>query len=421
MKRPNVIILTADDLGYGYLGYEGGLKTLAPHLDGLATDSFQFHEAHTVLAWCNPSRASLVTGLYPWNHGVTGLMSRMFGHILTLPKVLKHNGYFTGLRGKEYHHTPDLVYDWDMKRFWGDKRDAVSFVQDFLEQFKASGKENFFLLFNSHWPHRPWPSHTIFDPKEVVVPPYLNDTPGCRKDLAAYYMAIRGLDDEIGAVLSALHSTLDDSLLIFTSDHGAAVPFVKVSCYPFSTHVPFLIRWPGVIPNGQEQHTFINHTELFPTIMELLEIPYQKEQLDGESYHPIFSGLKLSRPTLYTSVIQVNAVPAPKIRQTRAIRTKDYSYIVNFWSDGKQYMREDGSLLKQGAYESLTKERRWFFHFRCPEELYDLRCDPYCLENLIANRTYRSVLDEMRQLMYEAKVRTRDTAEPPVPQGGWFL
>lgn len=204
-------------------------------------------------------------------------------------------------------------------------------------------------------------------------------------------MAIRSLDQMVEESLHLLKNYLDNSILVFTSDHGAAVPFVKVSCYPFSTHIPFFVRFPGST-SGTTSDVLVNHTEFVPTILDVLGIASQIE-FDGASYAKLFEGGTISRDYIMSCLFKLNA--AEGSFETRGIHNKELSYIRNFWSDGKQFFREDGSLGGQEAFETLNPERKRFFRYRCPEEFYELDCDPYCLRNRINDPVLKEKKDFM--------------------------
>jgi len=232
----------------------------------------------------------LMTGRYPHRNGGEGFFHLRHAGIAILPALLREAGYGVGILGKVEHSTPYADFEWDMTfdqpelgmgRNPARYRDeAARFIRD------ARGKNRpFFLMLNSHDPHRPFhgndppawyeadpphraaePSH-VFEPAEVTTPGFLPDLPEVRREIAEYYSSVRRCDDTIGAVLDVLdqQGAADHTLVVFLSDNGMALPFAKTNCYLNSTRTPWIMRWPGTIQPGAPGHA-ANRLRLVTTL-----------------------------------------------------------------------------------------------------------------------------------------------------------
>ncbi len=244
-KPTNILLITADDLGYEVLPFLGGSpKDITPNLSKLATEGVSFHNAHVNIAICAPSRSIIATGRYGFNSGCLGF-NKLPKDIPTVFGTFQKNGYLTGILGKVPHSTTDLKFKWDFAHDYNDLNAGRSpkkyhdYTVEFLERCKKENKPFYFMV-NSHDPHRPfhnpkkanpkWATPSkLYSPDEVTVPSYLTDLPEVREELAHYYNSVRRLDDTVGRVLEALEKSglAENTLVIFITDNGSAFPF----CY----------------------------------------------------------------------------------------------------------------------------------------------------------------------------------------------
>ena len=228
---PNVLLITADDLNCSSLGVYGcKVKDSTPNMDSLARAGMRFDHGHVTIAVCKPSRSVWMTGRYPIHSGGEGFHQLRKPNVPILPALLREGGYTVGILGKSKHSTP-VKFQWDMnfdQMDLGAGRNAsvyASKAKKFVEQATNSGKP-FFLMANSHDPHRPFfgndpekwyamkapktsalkPSK-IFKPEEVVVPGFLPDIPDVRLEIAEYFSSVRRCDDTVGALLKILEET----------------------------------------------------------------------------------------------------------------------------------------------------------------------------------------------------------------------
>lgn len=441
----NLLLLLADDMNYNTIGCFGcPVDGISPNLDRLAMEGIRFDNAHVTIAVCQPSRQCMLTGLYPHHNGAPGF-DPIREDVTTLPEILREHGYLNGIIGKTEHCLPEYKFAWG---FFDDVynhennhgRSPYIYGRDsaaFFKQAKEQGKP-FFLMANSHDPHRPFAGsedelikfygyHTyasrVYTPEEAWVPGFLPDIPGVRKELAQYYTSCHRCDETVGAVLKSLEESglAEDTLVIFMSDNGMAFPFAKANCYLNSTKTPFIARWPGHIPSGQwNKKEYIAGVDFMATALDALQIPYDGPA-DGRSYLPLLTGeAQKDRDLVYT---QFNITAAKGIYPMRCIQSRSFGYIFNAWSDGAAfYKNESMSGLTYNAMKTAAKEdesiaeRVRFFNYRCVEEFYDFAKDPDALHNLIDEPGYKAEVSSFRNLLKQQMEKTDDPALPAFRQ-----
>ncbi len=430
----NVLLFTADDLACDSVGCFGGrVPGLTPNLDAFAAEGMRFERAHVNVAICQPSRGVLATGLYSHNNGVMGFM-HTDRNIPTIMETLRDAGYLTGILGKVDHSTPKANYQWDFahdQKALGNGRDPDIYYTRCTEFFARCRDENkpFYFMVNSHDPHRPFhipgkpirdakePSKT-YGPSDVPVPGFVPDLPGVRQELSYYLNSVRRLDDTFGRTMQALtESGLDgNTLVMFLSDNGIAIPFAKCNAYLASTHTPWIVRWPGIVKAGTvDRDHFISGIDFFPTVLEAAGLP-AANGLDGTSFLPLLKGQKQQgRERVFTQIDMKaggDAVPM------RCVQDGHYGYIFSPWSDGTFWYRNNNEGLTMRAMVEAAKtdpaiaRRVAMFRYRALEELYDLKADPDCLNNLVNDPAHAGGLEKMRNRLGQWMNQTHDPLRP---------
>ena len=309
-QRPNVVIIYADDLGWGSLSCYGQTDYETPHLDRMATEGARLTSFYVSTPSCGPSRVALLTGRYPFRTGVpfnpapdAGRNHGIKASEITLAELLKSQGYATQIVGKwhlghlpEYYPTRHgfdayfgILYSNDMRPVMLCRdEDAVEYpvVQNYLTQryteeavsFIEANKDGpFFLYFPHAMPHKPLAaSEAFYKPG------------GQASDL--YASVIRELDWSVGQVLEALRTAgvEDNTLVLFSSDNGpwyggdtGGHRGMKGSSWEGGIRVPGIFWWPGQIPAGQTIDIPCATIDLFPTICSLINIDPEPYDLDG--------------------------------------------------------------------------------------------------------------------------------------------
>ncbi|NIP25133.1 MAG: sulfatase-like hydrolase/transferase [Phycisphaerae bacterium] len=429
-QNVNILFFTADDLNCDSVGCFGGkVPDLTPNLDAFAAEGMRFDYAHITVSICQPSRGVLATGLYGHNSGIMGFMHTE-REIPTIMQTLRDAGYLTAVLGKVGHSTPHARYKWDFvhdQNELGRGRDPdlyYKYCKEFLTRCRRENKQFYFMV-NSHDPHRPYhipgkpvkgakePSK-IYKPDEVAVPGFVPDLPGVRQELSYYLNSVRRLDDTFGKTMQALRESgfEKDTLVMFLSDNGIAIPFAKCNAYLASTRTPWIVRWPGVVKKGTvDKRHFISGIDFFPTVLEAVGLPIP-HRLDGFSFLPLLKGgRQAGREKVFTQIDMKaggDAVPM------RCVQDKSFGYIFSPWADGKFWYRNNNEGLTMKAMVEAAKtdpsiaQRVNMFRYRAPEELYDLKNDPDCIKNLVDSPDHKSELKKMRRWLHNWMKKSRD-------------
>lgn len=437
----NVLLITADDLNYDSLGTYGcGIPNITPNLDLLAQEGLRFNHAHVNIAVCQPCRQSIMTGRYPHRNGAEGF-DPINDDVPTLQERLQAAGYLNGILGKEKHLMPMHRYCWDLCVTEGDLSSGAGigrspekyhrYTKQFLD-LASEQKKPFFLMANIHDPHRPfagsaqelasWSSdlpkiRRRIGEEAVSAPEFLADLPEVKKEIAEYYTSVYRADESAGAILKALEESgfADNTLVMFLSDNGIAVPFAKANCYLDSTKTPWIVKWPGIVQPGSVDDThLISGIDYMPTILETLGLD-MVAGMDGRSFLPLLRGEKQAgRDHAFT---EFHKTFAGACFPMRAVQGRRFGYIVNFWADRTKPMRMDSTsglsfnaMMAAGESDPGLAARVTLFEHRVQEEFFDFENDPHGLHNLIANPEYQEQITKMRELLRERMMKTGDPA-----------
>lgn len=308
----NVLLLVSDNQTWFDVGCYGHPLVQTPNIDALAAKGVRFREAFATTASCGPSRAVIYTGLLTHANGQYAHPHREHNQqlredVVSVFEMLKGNGYRTGLIGKA-HIKPVEKYPIDFEPRVRN-RDVVDMSEKagaFINSTAAD--EPFFLVMSYHDPHPTsrdgagWgivhdtPGHkaVTYDPADVPVPGFLPDTPAVRESLAGYFQQISRLDDGIGRVIAELEKSgrADDTLVIFTSDHGTSEPGAMATHYEPGVRVPFVVWHAGLEHAGSVHEGLVAFTDLTPTILDWTETSFKTYPLHGRSLLPILDNAK---------------------------------------------------------------------------------------------------------------------------------
>ncbi len=271
-KKPlNILLFTADNLiKYSLRCYGGKVEDFSPNIERFAAEGLMFNHAYANNSICTPSNSILATGLYGHNSGVLGFM-KMVPDCKTplIMEVVREHGYMVGVLSKVDHSTPEESFEWDFIKRESELGFGITpnlyytSARDFFEMTSKSGKPSYFMV-NSDDSHILFfvpgqeltrgmaePSK-IYSHEEIEVPGFLLDLPDVRKELSYYYNSVKRLDDTFGKIMQALEESgnKENTLVIFMSDNGMAVPFAKCDNYQASNRTPWISRWPGVVKQG---------------------------------------------------------------------------------------------------------------------------------------------------------------------------
>ena len=458
LNRPNILIAISDDQSYPYASAYGSTSTQTPHFDRIARKGILFNNAFVASPGCSPSRASLLTGRYPWELEHAGTHASYFStEFVVFPDLLEADGYAIGFTGKGWGPGswqksgrtrnpagPEFNIHSDPNAPEGiNARDYAANFKAFLGA-RQSGQP-FYFWFGAHEPHRVFKKDIGSEAGkklyEAEVPAFLPDAPEIRRDLLDYAYEIEHFDNHLGRILAMLEEIgeLENTIVIVTSDNGMAFPRAKANVFEYGIHVPLAISWPATIQGPRASDELVSLVDLAPTLLEATGVSHPTpEVLSGKSLLNIFRpGSSPTATPERTAVFSArerhsssryNSLSYPQ----RAIRTENYLYIINFkperWPAGApQKFIEDGTLgPMHGGYHdidaapSLTYliENREdpivsrYFHLsvdlRPPEELYDITEDPACLNNLAVAPGYQELKQDLRKILLDYLTRTKD-------------
>jgi arylsulfatase A-like enzyme len=393
--KPNLVVILADDLGWGDLGCYGAKDLRTPHIDRLAAEGVTFDNFYANCTVCSPTRASLLTGRYPELAGVPGVIrthaENSWGWLApsatTLPQALQPAGYHSALVGKwhlglESPNTPtergfdffhgflgDMMDDYYHHRRHGNNymrrnqqvlepqghaTDLFSdWAGDYIRERAASGRP-FFLYLPYNAPHTP-----IQPPDDWLAKVRQRD-PGLSEKRAKLVALIEHMDDGIGRVMKSLKDAGVDerTLVIFTSDNGGQLDVGanngpwrdgKQSMYEGGLRVSFVARWPGRIPAGSRSDRRALTMDLFPTLCEAAGVK-PPAGIDGKTFLPALLGQR----------------QAPYERDLFFTRREG----------GARYGGRTIDAVIRGDWK-LLQDSPW-----APLELYNLKSDPGEKENL---------------------------------------
>jgi arylsulfatase A-like enzyme len=423
------------------------LKT--PVLDALAAEGALCENYFATAPLCSPSRGSIMTGLYPHTNGLMGLVNRgwdMPDTSPTLAQLLRGNSYATELFGdrccsesetqdarRKTHHVVLFGFQHEKKqplRMGYEEHhhergphtcDTVS--AEFIEWMKTRDKSAppFFACLGFFEVHREFknPRYTPDDPAAVDVPPYLPDTPAVREDLADLYGMIFAVDATMAKILAGLDETgnADNTLLIFSTDHGIAFPRAKSTLYDPGIATALILRWRDGFNGGKRHPQLLSNVDLLPTILECVGLP-APAHVQGRSFLPLLRGGAYETRTDIFAEKTWHDVYDP----IRAIRTERFKYVRNFPDQNDAPPSQRPLLnLPTDIERSLTRQALATLgdpHLapRAEEELYDLSRDPNELNNVAANPAHAATRAELRSRLAQWMEETQDPLRNgPVP------
>jgi N-sulfoglucosamine sulfohydrolase len=446
ITRPNILLITVDDMNYNTVGVFGSpVAGITPNIDRLAREGMMFRHGFVQAGASQPSRGTLLTGLYGYNSGVEGFnFIPEDSPVRSGFEILQQAGYYTGIMAKLGHCFPkrsglgkvDMSVSEDDLVAGRDPAKYYQYSVEFFNRTKGSGKP-FFLMANSQDPHRPfwgsveeqnrrntgktmygdnptpYPSRIIEEEELNGVPLFLPDLPDIRVELTQYYNNVRRADDIVGEVLRALEESgmADNTLIVFLSDNGMSFPFSKTNCYLNSNKTPLIIKWPGVVEPGRvEEEAMVSAVDFIPTVLDITSLKTPPYKLDGVSFKDLLYGKKWNGPEYVYTFFEANS--GGNAETMRSIQNRDFAYIFSPWSDGERIFKSETTaglsfkaMQREAPNNAAIARRVEFFQYRAVEEFYDLRTDPDATVNLVNDPAYAGEVSKFRGAM-EAKMRS---------------
>lgn len=406
----NIIYIHSHDTGRQITPY--GLNDETPNLQELAKEGIVFRQAYSAAPTCSPSRAALLTGVAPHSNGMLGLAHRGFkitDYSTHLVQYLNTHGYETVLSGVQheageanmigYQRTVGQLLE--SKRFESGHKVDLDNAHCVAEYIKAPHTSPYFLSFGMFSTHRPFPPNEV-DEKYVTAPFPLPDVPDARTDYAQFLASVRWMDECVGVVLDGLRDSGDDNdtVVLFTTDHGPAFPGMKSTLYDSGIAVSLILK----IPVKNRYHAtgvseaLVSQVDIFPTLCDLLEIP-QPTWLQGESLGPLLRGEADEVRDVLFAEINYHAAYQPM----RCARTKRYKFITRY-GEPLVPANIDDSVSKQFLFDHGYGNSS----SQLAEELYDVYLDPMERVNVVKSAEYNNIARDLRTTLTNWMVATED-------------
>lgn len=426
--QPNILWFVVDDMSPSF-GCYGETLIQTPAVDKLAAEGTKFTRAYVTAPVCSTCRSALITGMYQTtigaHHHRSGrgeLKIHLPPEVAPVPVLFQKAGYYTcigsGLPGMDHTGRPvgaakgkrkggsqlgktDYNFEWDPKMYdshdWAMHGDKPFFMQVQLhggklregdEKARAAFKQRVIAELGS-----------ATDPEKVTLPPYYPRDPVILDDWALYLDAARMTDQHVGRVIARLEKEglLENTFIIFMTDHGISHARGKQFLYDEGTHIPFIVRGPG-IAKGATRDDLIMQIDMAAMSLAAAGLPIppvmQGRDVFAKNYQP------------RDAIVAARDRCDETVEYLRSVRTDRFLYIRNFlpqrphlqpnaYKDGKAIVQQLRSLHAEGKLPSVSEDLL-FSPTRPTEELYDYHADPFQVTNLAANPDFKSELGARR-------------------------
>ena len=429
--RPNVLWFVVDDMSADLSCY-GGRRVATPHVDRLAREGTLFEHAFTTAPVCSPSRSALITGMYQTaigaHHHRSGrgvLTIELPAGIRPLPAILQDAGYHTcigdglGMAGDGQFGKTDYNFEWDRAIYdssdWAGRQPGQPF---FMQVMLPGGK----LRGESLDSIRALSSRAIdtfgaaVGPDDVELPPYYPRDPVLLEDRAAYLSAVRFTDAHVGLVLARLEAEgiLDETVVIFMTDHGISHARGKQFLYDEGTRIPLVVRGPG-IPRGVRREDLVEQIDLAAITLAAAGVA---QPASMQARNPFADGYQ-PREAVYAARDRCDET----VDRIRSVRTPGFLYVKNFhprrphlqpnaYKDGKAIVSRLRDLHATGSLDAL-QEQILFAAERPAEELYAWPEDRHQLRNLATDPAHAQTLADLRRRLGGWMAVCGDTGPEP--------
>ena len=433
-KQPNILWFVVDDMSANFSCYgENAIET--PNVDKLAEDGLLFTEAYATSPVCSTFRTALITGMYQNSIGAHHHRSgrgknkiKLPDGVRPIPEIFQEAGYFTcigsGLKNFDFRSLPtkigrrgktDYNFDWDTEIYdshdWSKRNDNQPFfmqVQLHGGKIRGAAEKHYAILEKrmvSQFGLKPTP-HDL-----VKLPPYYPNDSVLLRDWATYLDTVRITDWHVGQVIERLkkEGILDNTVIIFFTDHGISHARGKQFLYDEGTHIPLVIKGPG-IPVGENRQDLVEHIDVAALSLALagIQIP---QKMEGQNIlSPQY------KPKEFVFAARDRCGEAAD--QIRSVRSEKFLYIKNFfperphlmpsnYKDTKLIIKRLRQLHVEGRINTLSKQLL-FSPTRQEEELYLYQGDKWQTKNLSGLSKYKDILQNHREQLNQWISKTKD-------------
>ncbi|OJV31942.1 MAG: hypothetical protein BGO29_00430 [Bacteroidales bacterium 36-12] len=454
-KPANILFVISDDQSYPHASAYGSTMVFTPGFDRVAAAGALFNNFYVTSPGSSPSRASILTGLYPWQIEEAGTHASSFpAKYACFPEVLKaEGGYHIGYTGKGWgpgnwqvsgrpHNPAGPVYNGVTLTppYSGiSKIDYAGNFKKFLNEREKG--QPFCFWVGTNEPHRAYQTDSwSIDGKpltQATVPEYLPDVTSVRSDMLNYAVEIEWFDSHLTQCIDELVriGEFDNTIIIVTADNGMAFPRAKSNCYDAGVHVPLAICWGEKIQPSQVIDALVSGVDIFPTLMDAAGLAV-KPELSGQSLLPLMDGnsAEYTSDAIYSGRERHSSARYDNLGYPiRIVRWENYLLAWNLhperWPAGdpqsmtangvlnamhKAYFDIDGSpsktyLTDNYADPSVVPYFNAAVAKRKEYELFNLETDPACMTDLSGDDSYQTILATMQQKLNDRLFETGDT------------
>lgn len=413
-KQINILQFICHDLGQELNCY-GRNSIQSPNINALAEQGVRFSNHFCASTPCSPARGCIMTGRYSHTNQLIGLVNHGWDlpeREKTIIDYLNDAGYQTRHFGLQ-HERKDKFKNHYLHEHGGYARceECVPKLIEFLESPEAKNKP-WYANIGTNEVHYSWDKdkYTPLDPEKIEIPSYLPDNPDVRLELARFYGSIKYMDEWVGKIMETLDNTglNENTLFIFTTDHGSALPRAKSMLYDPGMKTALIMRFPesmGISPNVYKQ--LINNIDLTPALLDMIGKPIP-DRIQGRSFLPLLTGNPYTEQDEIFSEKNFHDNYDP----IRCIRTKKYKYIRNFDYKNLKKIALPADMRDSIASNTLRPDAH---EQRDPVELYNLEKDPGEETNLADDPEYKSIKDELAGKLEKWMKSTNDFLPGPMP------
>lgn len=415
LKKPNVVFVLTDQWRAQDIGFAGNDQVITPAIDALSKESVVFKNAISNVPVCGPARASLITGKYPLSHGIFYNDKPLKAEENCIAEVYKENGYATGYIGKWHinghepgvsisegrnkpvpadrrqgfdywkvhectHNYNNSVYfdENNVKHQW-EGYDAIAQTKDAKKYMQEHAEKPFVLFLSYGPPHAPYNSapqkyKDMYKDMDIKLRPNVpaESAEVAKNELRGYYAHMTALDDCIAELQAEIKKLglEENTIFVFTSDHGDMIrshaEIKKQKPWEESINVPFILKYPAKLKAGAQLTKVFSYPDIMPTLLGLSNLPIPAS-VEGTDYTGQLLGtedLKIEGALIMCPVPFHQWNYKRGGREYRGIRTETHTYAKDL---------------------------------NGPWLLYDNVKDPYQLNNLVGNKQYQSLQDELEQ------------------------
>lgn len=428
----NILYFHTHDSGRNFRHY-GHADAPTPFISNWALkEALSFRKAFTACPTCSPSRASLLTGSYPHQNGMLGLAHRGFAlndYSEHLAQFLGQHGYRTVLCGVQHEaagcfdhalgserigYAEDLTVDMESPEPDGNDtaRWDLENARRAAEWLSHRREAPFFMACGLFSTHREYPDSPDLDPELVKPMPKLAETSENRTDQARFLQSLSIADRCFRTVIEGLEAgpNSPDTLVIFTTDHGPAVPFSKSRLNTEGLGVALSIKLPGISLPKSFSDALVSTVDIFPTLCELTGL-VAPEGLQGVSFAHLFqNGEVHQQKDEHREQIYSEMNYHTSYEPMRAVRNRSYSLVRHY---DREYPYTHMSNIDDSPAKSLLAANGLASRPQPAEELFNLQTDPLEQRNLIDDPAFTDQAEKLRSYLETWQRETHD----PLLQG----